>query len=124
MIRHLAVAGLAAVALGCDNFAGEVDGTVKYEDCREQIQIARDSPRILMKRFTCDTQRTRSGRVMSATCVHVETTNDGACQRAYIYRKPPALTCSEDKPFLDPNEECYAQWEPWRVNASGATRNP
>ena len=48
---------------------------------------------------------------MNATCVHVETKDSGSCARAYFYRKPPSIRCSENTPWLGFDDVCHANYE-------------
>jgi hypothetical protein len=97
---------------------GEIEGTAKYLDCRSNIEVKADDLRMLNKQFVCDTQRTRSGKIMSATCVHVETKDSGSCERAYVYRKRPTQKCPDNAPWLGFDDMCHANSENGHVFAA------
>jgi len=106
-------AGLAIVVaivwlLG-NAFQREVDGTVRIDDCRTRIDLQPDA--FTMRRFTCDTRRTASGKLMGATCVNVELSDAGSCNIARVYTKPPELTCPKETPFLGYDDMCHATFE-------------
>ena len=86
----LLILALAAVSCG-----GERDGTVKYDDCREIIQLkGRSAFATIGKDFTCSISRTKSGKSMGGQCVSVALSLlDGKCERAYVYEKKPANVC-------------------------------
>ena len=61
MSRFVCVVLVGLVATSCE-IPGEVEGTVKFEDCRQRIDVSPDDLRIAARQFTCSTQRTKSGR--------------------------------------------------------------
>ena len=84
---------------------------MKYDDCRSTVEVKVDDLRMLNNEFVCDTRRSTSGRIMTATCVHVETKDSGSCERAYLYRKLPSLKCSEKTPWLGFDDMCHLEFE-------------
>ena len=118
MVWYLII--LAVAATGC-SIPGELEGVVKYADCRATIELEPDDLHAITKQFTCNTQRTASGRIMAATCVHVQTTAQGACERALIYRKTASVTCPEQNPWLSYDDRCYANYDTGRVHARPAS---
>ena len=107
-------------SLGCDDLPGEIEGSVKIDDCRQQIEVSPTDLRIVAKQFTCSTQRTISGQLMQATCARAETHwLSGACERAYVYRKRTTLRCPIDAPWLGYDAKCHAAYESGYVHASG-----
>lgn len=95
----------------------EREGVVKYDDCRQTITLDAAtydrSPRL----YTCDTRRTGSGKLMEATCAHVELADSGACNVAYVHHKRTAVICPEATPYLWFDDKCYADYEIGRVYA-------
>jgi hypothetical protein len=74
--------------------AGEYEGTVKSDDCRQQIMLSEDSPVTRQKKFMCIYQKSKTGKLMSGICTAVEM--DGStCKAAYTYQKKPWRTCPE-----------------------------
>ena len=108
-----AAAVFATIILsGCslEHAPGEEEGTVKFDDCREIIRIDANSLRLWAKRFTCDTKSTESGQLMSATCASVETTQYGACQRAFVYTKQTTRRCQEATPWFGYDDRCHEEF--------------
>jgi hypothetical protein len=103
MNKKCITAILGFLIIGC----GERPGTVKWNDCREQMFIKENSFEALSKRFTCDYIKTRQGRVMGGLCVHIEY-ESGQCKAAYIYVKEQAKVCSKENPILKEDDLCYA----------------
>jgi hypothetical protein len=62
---------------GTGGFGGEQEGVVKYDDCQEIVEVKQAD--VWFGTYTCNMQRTMSGKVMEGTCVRVETTTDGKC---------------------------------------------
>jgi hypothetical protein len=80
---------------------GEREGSVKYDDCRQTINLKSDTFQKYYKKFTCEYEKTSSGKMMGGTCVHVDTSggrfsNASTCETGYVYQKDPEVTCSKD----------------------------
>lgn len=75
--------------------ATESEGTVKYDDCRQIITTAQGSSDTWGKNFTCTNFKAKSGRLISGTCVHIETEN-GICTKAYVYEKKSDFNCGKN----------------------------
>lgn len=76
-----------SVLTGCNNHN---EGTVKYDDCREVINLKKDSWRLMVYPFTCDYFRDDKGKIQGGTCVRVELedgwfSKSGRCEKAYVY---------------------------------------
>lgn len=88
----------AIAAPGPGRIAGEREGTVKFEDCREQIVIPEPGGPLhnintfQNDPFICWYTKTNSGRVMSGMCTAVEM-EEHTCKRSYTYYKKAELTC-------------------------------
>lgn len=110
---------------GASSFlGGEREGVVKYSDCREQINLKPDSFQRYYKKFTCDYTKTDSGKIMSGTCVKIDSAgglfSDGSeCRRAYIYEKKPEVVCSQEFPYLGYDDMCHKNWNYGYIDASG-----
>ena len=74
-----------------------MQGTVKYDDCRQVINLKEGDSGTWGKTFTCDTFKTNDGRVISGECVHVDLNSNGSCDTAYVYEKTPQITCSTNE---------------------------
>lgn len=66
------------------------EGTVKYDDCREIINLEKNSWRFSVYPFTCEYFRDDKGTIIGGTCVRVELDDglffkSGRCERAYVY---------------------------------------
>jgi len=66
------------------------EGSVKYDDCREVINLEKGSWRLMVYPFTCEYTKDEKGRIQGGTCVRVELDNgffshSGRCERAYVY---------------------------------------
>jgi len=88
---------------------GELDGIVKYDDCREIIYLKENSFQAKTKSFTCSLMRTEKGLVMSGECVHIDYAGEGkVCKTAYVYQKKQASVCKNPKfPVLGQDDQCY-----------------
>ena len=95
----------------------EREGTVKYADCRETITLTPATYSRSPRSYTCDTKRTVSGKLMEATCVHVELSDTGACNVAFVHHKTTTVVCPEATPWLWFDDKCYAEFETGRVFA-------
>jgi hypothetical protein len=86
----------------------EQEGNAMYEDCRNKISIQEGSADTLCKDFTCNYVKTRSGKILSGTCVHV-VTEGPVCQTAYIYNKKSQVVCSDPKfPYPGLDDLCHS----------------
>ncbi len=74
---------------------GESDGSVKYDDCRQVISVKQDDWQNNFKKFTCENIKSNSGRLISGTCVHIDTSG-GACITAYVYTKKSGFNCGDN----------------------------
>jgi hypothetical protein len=110
------VAGILFVLLlaGC----GADEGTVKYDDCRTIITLPTDNLQKYYKTFTCEYVRRASGKIISATCVHVDLntglfSGSGKCETAYIYtseQTQPDRGCMKGFLFLGKGK-CFKYWQ-------------
>jgi hypothetical protein len=99
---------LAVISVMMLSSCGEREGTVSTHDCREQIQIKETSFHALTKTFTCEYIRTRQGRLMSATCVHIDYDNNGQCKASFTYFKKQDNVCLDKAtPRLGMDDFCY-----------------
>lgn len=105
----LAAAIAMMTAVGCDSISiigGEVEGTVKTDDCRAQIMVTEGLGEALGKKFMCAYQKSKSGKIMGGVCQAVEL--DGkACKAVYTYVKKPWTTCPERSTLHD-DDQCYS----------------
>lgn len=87
---------------------GEREGIVKTSDCREKITIKEKSIEALTKTFTCQYNKTRQGRIMGGSCVHIEYDNNGQCKASYTYYKEQDNVCLDKaNPRLREDDMCY-----------------
>lgn len=75
--------------------SGESEGIVKYDDCRQTIKVEQGSWDTYFKKFTCNDNKSKSGRLISGTCVHIDTSG-GACVTAYVYEKKSEFNCGDN----------------------------
>lgn len=101
------------IIAGCEHH----EGTVKYGDCREIIQLKSDTWQIYYRQFVCDYVKRESGKIIRGTCVRVETEgglfySNGTCKTAYIYtfEKGPDNGCTKEYPYSGYNNKCYNDW--------------
>ncbi len=90
-------------------FGGEKEGIIKYDDCREIIRLKDNPYQKIYKSFICDYTKTTTGKIMSGTCVHVNTSwLSGKCEQAYVYvyDKEPETKCLENG-YLGYDGQCY-----------------
>lgn len=90
---------------GC---ATKNEGSVEWNDCREKIKLNDDQYNSSFKDFTCMTQKTKTGKIMSGVCVNVEIVNN-ICNKAYYYELKPELTCGENE-YLTWDEKCNCNY--------------
>lgn len=94
------VGPLIVIALLCLGvhwfFFGEQEGSVDFADCRQKIELKDGESGTFLKKFTCELQKTKDGKVMSGICAHIET-EAGKCTTAYVYDKKPEVTCKENQ---------------------------
>lgn len=86
-------------------FGGESEGIVKYDDCRQVITIEQNDWQNNFRKFICNTVKSKSGKVIFGTCVHIDT-EAGVCKTAYIYSKAPVIKCKGDNVYPDSNDNC------------------
>lgn len=89
-------------------FGGESEGTVKYDDCRQTITIKQNSWDTLFKKFICSDFKSNSGKLISGTCVHIDT-ESGSCKTVYIYTKEPDINCGNNS-TPDVDDKCYCNY--------------
>lgn len=107
------------IAFGCT----PPEGTVKYDDCREIIYLKPEPDsldsfwRTYFHQFICQYTKRKSGKIISGTCVHIDTDNSlfsssGKCKTAYIYtfKSKPDLGCTEEYPYLGYDKLCHQDW--------------
>lgn len=111
-ILFLGVIGLAiwgGYTVFRDHSGGEIEGTVKYDDCRQILSV--DPPGQALfggRQYVCTKFLTNSGKLMLANCVSDDTTPDGKCEKAYVYSRGPSVKCSKDYPYLGMDDKCYS----------------
>jgi hypothetical protein len=89
-------------------FWGEQEGYVRAGDCRNTVFLKQNSPETWFKKFTCSYVKSRSGKVMSGTCVHLETEGP-VCQTAYRYEKIPEVRCTDPNfPYIGEDDQCHS----------------
>ncbi len=99
------------------NYHGTSEGTVKYDDCREIIQLQSDSWHTYFGTFIGYARKTKSGRMMGGEFVRI--VNDSpligsshTCARAYVYEEKQDPACDNNKngvsyPYLGYDDLCY-----------------
>lgn len=108
-MKRIAALLALVVGTGCREWPGEVEGTIKYDDCRERIEIQPSEYNRSFYRFVCSTKRTFDDHLMSQTCAHVELTETGVCTRVSLYSRGPELTCQVSTPWLGFDGKCHAE---------------
>jgi len=91
----------------------EVDGLVKYDDCREIVKLKEGDSETKNKKFICSYAKTQSGKIMSGECASTVTEN-GICTKAYVYEKKQEGCKNNLKdgifyPYLGYNDNCYIE---------------
>ena len=94
VVFGLIIFGVLAV-IGYFSGGMESEGIVKYDDCRQILTIKEGSGDTFGKKFTCEYIRSKSGKLMSGTCVHIDTEN-GVCTTAYVYEKKSEFNCGDN----------------------------
>jgi hypothetical protein len=90
--------------VGC----GEREGTVKWSDCREKIDVNNSDFEKITRKYTCEFYKTRKGNILGGTCVHIEYDNNGQCKTAYYYWKKQDNICLDKAfPKLGQDDLCY-----------------
>jgi len=90
------------------NYHGTTEGTVKYDDCREIIQLQPYDWQTYFGTFTGYTIKTNGGAVMGGEFVRIDT-ESGICVRAYVYNKPQDNVCTDPAyPYLTYGDKCSA----------------
>jgi hypothetical protein len=95
---------------------GEQEGVVKYSDCREVVRLQPDTFQKFYHSFTCETNKSQSGKVIDGICVRIVLasswdSSSNACTSAYVYPKLPELKCTDPK-FPKPgyDDMCHASY--------------
>src|SRR5262249_27310265 len=89
---------------------GEREGTVRTNDCRTTIPVKDGSSDTWFKKFTCQYQGTKSGKIMGGFCQAVVLTNGGECETVYVYEKHQANVCTDPKfPYLGYDDLCHTE---------------
>jgi hypothetical protein len=70
--------------LGYNALWGELEGTIRTDDCRTRIELKEQSADTWFKKFTCSYRKTNSGAVMDGYCEAVDTTSAGSCDAIYF----------------------------------------
>ena len=90
--------------VGC----GEREGTSKWSDCREKINVKEFSFDKFSKTYTCEIYKTRQGSVMGGVCASIEYDSNGQCKAAFIYHKKQDNVCLDKAfPRLGMDDLCY-----------------
>ena len=87
----------------------EVSGTVKYDDCREKINLKGDQLKDLTGTYICNDSKTNSGKSMGGECVKIITDSTGKCQTAYVYEKPAEESCGSNS-YLTVDDKCSCSY--------------
>lgn len=104
VIKHFVVLASVVLLSSC----GEREGTVSTDNCREQIYIKETSIQALTKTFTCTYYKTRQGRTMGGTCIHIDYDNNGQCKASFTYFKKQDNVCLDKlTPRLGEDDLCY-----------------
>lgn len=86
---------------------GEREGTFKIDDCREVVQLSSDNFQRYYKDFTCVIQKSKSGRIISGECAHIDMSGN-VCKTAFVYDKKASGVCNDPKfPHLHYDDLCY-----------------
>lgn len=100
------------------NYHGTSEGIVKYDDCREIIQLEPTNWHTYFGTFTGYTKKSASGKIMGGEFVRVINDrsfffgNSHTCARAYIYEKKSEACADSTKngipyPYLGYDDMCY-----------------
>lgn len=120
IVLVIIVVGVAGAARDCA--IGEIEGTVKFDDCRTTITVKPDSFRASSRQYVCSTTKTADGQLMSATCAHVVLADNGSCTEVDLYTKATALKCPKETPWLGFDARCHAEYETGYVFAEGSSK--
>lgn len=104
---------LVLISITFSGCASKKEGIVKFDDCRETINLDSNSLEKYYKDFTCTTYKTNSGKIIEGVCVSVETDKD-VCKKAYIYKQEPEVKCGENE-IVTVDDNCICKY--------GYTRN-
>lgn len=115
-LGYLVIAGLVmwgVATLFGFNYHGISEGTVKYDDCREIIQLQPNNWRTYFGTFIGYARKTKSGKIIGGEFVRV--VNDSpligsshSCARAYIYEAKQDNVCTVDPNiYLGYDDMCY-----------------
>ena len=95
------------------NFHNTSEGTVKYDDCRQVIQLQPNDWHTYFGTFTGITEKTKAGKVMSGEFVRIKNDNSflgssHTCATAYVYEKKQEGNCTDPVyPYLGYDDQCY-----------------
>lgn len=111
----LAIIGLILFGFFGISFGIENEGTVKYDDCRQEITLNDGDWQTYTKKFTCTYKKTKSGAMMGGECVHI--VNDSSlfssshtCATAYVYEKKQEDICTDPiYPYLTYDDKCSSK---------------
>lgn len=85
----------------------EREGLVKIDNCLEVVQLKNDSIQSYYKDFTCVMEKSKSGRIISGSCTHIDMSGN-TCKTAFIYQKKPSDVCKDPKfPHLHYDDLCW-----------------
>ncbi|MCX6717116.1 MAG: hypothetical protein NTU76_00355 [Candidatus Taylorbacteria bacterium] len=84
----------------------EVTGEVKYDDCRQKINLNKDEYSKQNGTFICNDTKTISGKSMGGECMKT-IISDSYCQTVYIYQKPAEETCGQFH-YLTTDDTCVS----------------
>ncbi|MCX6701719.1 MAG: hypothetical protein NTX96_00800 [Candidatus Zambryskibacteria bacterium] len=87
----------------------EVNGIVKYDDCREKVILTTDEYAKQGGTFICNLLKTNSGKSLGGECVKIITDSSGGCQTVYLYQKPSEITCG-DNSYPNANDMCTCNY--------------
>lgn len=96
------------------NFWMTNEGTVKYDDCRQVINLNEGDWQTYFHKFTCNTFKTKSGITMSGECVSIETNSSlfssgSSCVKAYVYEEKQGGDCNNPSyPYLWYDDQCHS----------------
>jgi hypothetical protein len=100
------------------NYGNTSKGTVKYDDCREVIQIQPDSWHTYFGTFVCNYSKTQSGAIIGGECVRIVNdrslfSTSNACAKAYVYEATSSSVCAGSTkdgvsyPYLGYDDMCH-----------------
>ena len=85
----------------------EREGRVKIDSCLEEVYLNTDSIQSYYKDFTCVIEKTKTGKIISGKCIHIDMSGS-TCKTAFIYDKSPSNICRDPKfPHLHYDDLCW-----------------